>query len=171
MLSTYKQSSCYNFCYQPQLSITTFRLPFVRGYWYTEHITTMGLSLSTARWVAPASFAYDFALQQYGLLHKPTMKDVHDANLSFWSPNPYFIGAFFFPQQIAQLVWMYKLWKLDEKKPAEAKELAEIKKFVPVYALGNVCIGSEYYRTPVPINYGRLTSFHSLDVLLEQQPS
>ncbi|KAK4971847.1 hypothetical protein LTR66_011410 [Elasticomyces elasticus] len=102
----------------------------------------MGVSLSTARYLAPASFLYDFAAQQYGLLSTPSMKDVHDNNLSFWSPQPYFIGAFFFPQQICQLVWLYKLWKLDSSKPAEKKELDEIVKYVPWYALGNACIGT-----------------------------
>lgn len=60
----------------------------------------MGVSLSTARYLAPLSFAYDFALQQYGLNSTPNMMDVHERNISFWSPNPYFIGAFFFPQQL-----------------------------------------------------------------------
>lgn len=32
---------------------------------------TMGISLSTARWLAPASFVYDFAAQQYGLYEEP----------------------------------------------------------------------------------------------------
>jgi hypothetical protein len=62
--------------------------------------TTMGVSLSTARYLAPLSFAYDFAAQQYGLNSKPNMMDIHERNISFWSPNPYFIGAFFFPQQL-----------------------------------------------------------------------
>jgi len=70
------------------------------------------------------------------------MQDIHDKNLSFFSPNPYFIGAFFFPQQFFQLAWMYKLWRLDERSPAQAKDLAMIQKFVPYYALGNVCIGT-----------------------------
>lgn len=69
-------------------------------------------------------------------------KDIHDANLSFWSPQPYFIGAFFFPQQFFQLAWLYRLWKLDPKNPQEKKELDQIVKFVPYYALGNVCIGT-----------------------------
>lgn len=92
---------------------------------------SIGLSLTTARYLAPASFLYDFAAQQYGLLSSPSMKDIHDANLSFWSPQPYFIGAFFFPQQLFQLAWMYRLWRLDEKKPADKKELDIMVKFVP----------------------------------------
>jgi len=102
----------------------------------------MGVSLSTARWLAPASFAYDFAAQQYGLWSSPNMQDIHDANLSFWSPQPYFIGAFFFPQQIFQLAWLYKLWKLDERNPQQNRDLQQIVKLVPYYALGNVCIGT-----------------------------
>lgn len=36
---------------------------------------------------------------------------------------PYFIGGFFFPQQLFQLAWLYRLYKLDPKKPAERTEL------------------------------------------------
>jgi len=102
----------------------------------------MGVSLSTARYLAPASFAYDFALQQYGLWSSPNMQDIHDANLSFWSPQPYFIGAFFFPQQIFQLAWLYKLWTLNPSNPSQKKSLDQIVKYVPYYALGNICIGT-----------------------------
>lgn len=102
----------------------------------------MGVSLSTARYLAPASFLYDFAAQQYGLNSKPSMLDIHNQNLSFFSPQPYFIGGFFAPQQLFQLAWLYKLWRLNPNHPAEKKELDEIVKFVPVYALGNACIGT-----------------------------
>ena len=54
------------------------------------------------------------------------MLDIHNANLSFWSPMPYFIGGFFFPQQLFQLAWLYRLYKLDPKKPAERTELDQI---------------------------------------------
>lgn len=103
----------------------------------------MGISYSTARYLAPASFLYDFALQQYGILSSPSMKDIHDANLAFWSPQPYLIGAFFFPQQLFQLAWLYRLWKLDPRKGGKEEEEARmITDYVPWYALGNVCIGS-----------------------------
>lgn len=103
----------------------------------------MSISVGTARWLAPASFLYDFAIQQYGMLSNPNMKQVHDNNLSFFSPNPFFIGGFFAPQQIFQLVWLYRLWKLDPKKSAaEKKEVDTIVDFVPYYALGNFCIGT-----------------------------
>ena len=105
----------------------------------------MGVSLSTARWLAPASFLIDFAAQQYGMLSTPNMKDIHDQNLSFFSPQPYFIAGFFFPQQIFQVVWLYRLWKLDEKKPAERKELETMVDFVPFYSIGNLCIAGEYF--------------------------
>lgn len=102
----------------------------------------MGINLSTARWLAPASFIYDFAAQQYGIFSTPSMMDIHEQNISFFSPQPYFIGAFFFPQQLFQLAWLYKLWRLDASKPQERKQLDQIVKFVPYYALGNVCIGT-----------------------------
>ncbi|KAL3422948.1 hypothetical protein PVAG01_04695 [Phlyctema vagabunda] len=103
----------------------------------------MGIPYSTARWVAPLSFAVDFAAQQYGMLATPNMKDVHDANLSFWSPQPYFIAAFFFPQQLFQLAWLYRLYKLDPAKgPKEKRELDTMVDFVPYYAVGNLCIAS-----------------------------
>lgn len=60
------------------------------------------------------------------MLSSPNMKDVHDANLSFWSPQPYFIGGFFFPQQLFQLAWLYRLWKLDPNKPTERGDLDEM---------------------------------------------
>jgi hypothetical protein len=49
------------------------------------------------------------------------MQDIHNDHLSFWSPQPNFIGAFFFPQQLIQLAWLYKLWKLDGTKSASEK--------------------------------------------------
>jgi len=101
----------------------------------------MGVSISTARYLAPASFIFDFAAQQYGMLSSPNMKDIHDANLSFFSPQPYFIAGFFFPQQLFQLTWMYRLWKLDSKNPKDKKALDQIVKYAPYYVLGNVCIG------------------------------
>jgi hypothetical protein len=106
----------------------------------------MGIPHSTARWVAPASFLIDFAAQQYGMLSSPNMKDVHDANLSFWSPQPFFIAGFFFPQQLFQLAWLYRLWKLDPKKSeSERKEVEQMVEFVPYYAVGNLCIASEFH--------------------------
>ncbi|RAL62789.1 hypothetical protein DID88_004631 [Monilinia fructigena] len=36
----------------------------------------MGMTHSTARYVAPLSFLIDFAAQQYGMLSSPNMKDI-----------------------------------------------------------------------------------------------
>ncbi|KAL1302365.1 hypothetical protein AAFC00_002768 [Neodothiora populina] len=108
----------------------------------------MGISYSTARLIAPASFLYDFAAQQYGLNSTPSMKDVNDANVSFWSPQPYFIGGFFFPQQFFQVAWLYKLWTISGKVKSgkataqEKKDVDEMVQFVPYYVLGNICIGT-----------------------------
>ncbi|CAF9931051.1 MAG: hypothetical protein GOMPHAMPRED_005803 [Gomphillus americanus] len=102
----------------------------------------MGVSLSTARWLAPTSFLIDFAAQQYGMFSKPNMLDVHEQNLSFFSPQPFFIAGFFFPQQLFQLAWLYRLWKLDAKKPSERRELDTMVDFVPYYAVGNFCIAT-----------------------------
>lgn len=101
------------------------------------------MSYSTAKWIAPASFVIDFAAQQYGMLATPNMKDIHDANLSFFSPQPYFIAGFFFPQQLFQLGWLYRLYKLDPtKSAAERQELDQLVDFVPYYAVGNLCIAA-----------------------------
>ncbi|KAF2752598.1 hypothetical protein EJ05DRAFT_481140 [Pseudovirgaria hyperparasitica] len=98
----------------------------------------MGVPHSTARVLAPLSFLYDFALQQYGMLSTPNMKTIHDRNISFFSPQPFFIAGFFFPQQLFQLVWLYRLYFAKGTK----EELAEMSDFAAVYALGNVCIGT-----------------------------
>lgn len=83
-------------------------------------------------------------LTRDSMLSSPNMKDIHDQNLSFWSPQPFFIAGFFFPQQLFQLGWLYRLWKLDESIPAERSELNQMVDFVPFYAVGNLCIASEY---------------------------
>ncbi|KAI9835222.1 MAG: hypothetical protein M1838_005363 [Thelocarpon superellum] len=103
----------------------------------------MGVNYSTARWLGPTSFVINFAAQQYGIFSTPSMKDVNDRNQSFFSPHPYFIAAFFFPQQLFQLAWLYRLWKLNPKKSIEEKkELDEVVRFVPYYAVGNLCIAA-----------------------------
>lgn len=54
------------------------------------------------------------------------MKDINDRNISFFSPQPFFIAGFFFPQQLLQLAWLYRLWKLDSKNPLERAELDQM---------------------------------------------
>jgi hypothetical protein len=104
----------------------------------------MGITHSIARWAAPLAFIIDFAAQQYGIFSSPNMKDVHDQNISFWSPQPYFIGAFFFPQQILQLAWLYRLYKLDPKKSEKVRrEVDTMVDYVPFYIVGNLCLASK----------------------------
>ncbi|KAF2462207.1 hypothetical protein BDY21DRAFT_330756 [Lineolata rhizophorae] len=98
----------------------------------------MGVPHSTARTVAPLSFLYDFAAQQYGMLAKPNMKDIHDANISFFSPQPFYIAGFFFPQQILQLLWLWRLWKGEDR----GEDLDQMIDYTPIYAVGNICIGT-----------------------------
>ena len=69
--------------------------------------------------------------------------DIHERHPSAFSPQPQFIGAFFAPQQILQLVWLYKLITLpapEKATPEQKKELATIVKYVPYYAIGNLSI-------------------------------
>ncbi|KAI9671359.1 MAG: hypothetical protein M1831_004268 [Alyxoria varia] len=102
----------------------------------------MALSQSTARWVGSASLIFDFAAQQYGMLSKPNMKDIHDQNLSFFSPQPWFIVGFFAPQMCFNVAWLYRLWRLDSRKSEkERKEVEQIVDYVPYYAVGHICIG------------------------------
>ena len=101
----------------------------------------MGVSLSTARWLAPASFLYDFAAQQVGIFGSPTMKEIHDRNLSFFSPQPFFIAGFFFPQQLFQLAWLYSLYRAKSLNEDGGHVGTQVD-YVPYYALGNVCIGT-----------------------------
>lgn len=105
----------------------------------------MGISYSTAKWAAPACFLIDFVAQNYGMLSSPNMKDIHDQNLSFFSPQPYFIGGFFFPQQLFQVAWLYRLWKLDPAKPVERTELDQMVDFVPYYCVGNLSIAGKQH--------------------------
>lgn len=103
----------------------------------------MGISLSTARYLAPISFAVDFAAQQYGMLSSPNMKDIHDANISFFSPQPFFVAGFFFPQQIFQVIWLWKLWKAKPEEVESDRAVAQMVDFAPYYATGNFCIAGK----------------------------
>ncbi|KAI6248679.1 hypothetical protein HI914_02467 [Erysiphe necator] len=101
----------------------------------------MGMSHSSARWVAPISFITNFTAQLYGILSSPNMKDVHDANLSFWSPQPFLIAAFFFPQQMLQLAWIYRLLRTNlANNEEQEKDSQLLLDYVPYYSLGNFCI-------------------------------
>ncbi|KAK8138558.1 hypothetical protein PG984_001938 [Apiospora sp. TS-2023a] len=102
----------------------------------------MGLSLSAARYLAPVAFLVDFAAQLYGLLSSPNMKDVHDANISFFSPLPLFIACFYFPQQLFQAAWLWRLWKARPENVENDRALKQMVDYVPYYAAGNLCIAA-----------------------------
>jgi len=89
----------------------------------------MGITHSTARYLAPASFLFDFAAQQYGIFSKPNMQDIHYQNLAAFSPQPLFIGGFFFPQQFVQLAWLWNLCRANGTK----QEIQEMVSFHPFY--------------------------------------
>jgi len=100
----------------------------------------MGITHSTARVIAPLSFVYDFVAQQFGIFGTPSMMDIHKRNLAAFSPRGEFIAGFFAPQQVFQLVWLYKLW--NGRTSATSDELDQMVDFAPWYTLGNVCIGT-----------------------------
>ncbi|KAJ9107894.1 hypothetical protein QFC19_002637 [Naganishia cerealis] len=72
----------------------------------------MGVSLSTAKVITTSTFLYDFLVQQWAIvISKPDMKVVNDRNPGAFSPMPYFIGGYFFPQQILQAFWLREFFR------------------------------------------------------------
>ncbi|OSD01174.1 hypothetical protein PYCCODRAFT_1445880 [Trametes coccinea BRFM310] len=115
----------------------------------------MGNEVSRARGLTVASFLTNFAVQSYGMITTPNMKDVAEANHFAFSPNPWFIAAFFSGQVVLQLAWIRKLFQQDPPggyQPIGASGNPEIAakederawkvalSYAPVYALGNFCI-------------------------------
>ncbi|KAI0352267.1 hypothetical protein OH77DRAFT_1486044 [Trametes cingulata] len=114
----------------------------------------MGNEVSRARALTVSSFLTNFAVQTYGMITTPNMKDVAEANHFAFSPNPWFIAAFFSGQVILQLAWIRKLFEQDKpggyqaigagNPEVQAKEDERGWKvalsYAPVYALGNFCI-------------------------------
>ncbi|PSS02344.1 hypothetical protein PHLCEN_2v4037 [Hermanssonia centrifuga] len=105
----------------------------------------MGNEVSTARYMAVGSFLVNFGTQTYGMLIKPNMKDIADANHFAFSPNPWFIAAFFSGQTALQLYWIRELFLLDDSNNTEgttaATEAAHVAiAYAPIYAVGNLCI-------------------------------
>ncbi|RPD64583.1 hypothetical protein L226DRAFT_451644 [Lentinus tigrinus ALCF2SS1-7] len=127
----------------------------------------MGNEVSRARVLTVSSFLVNFGVQTYGMIATPNMKDIAEANHFAFSPNPWFIAAFFSGQVVLQLAWIRKLFTHDppngyEKisgKPApptlngqeqsmlipgedkdEGRAWKAALNYAPVYALGNVCI-------------------------------
>ena len=121
---------------------------------------TLTLSHQTARWLALTSFGVNFAAQLYGMLSHPNLQEIHDANLSFFSPHPYFIGAFFLFQQVLQIGWLYRLCRprKDESGSSTTLDVENVEDtmtmvdYVPFYALGSFCIAGEflYHYQPLP---------------------
>lgn len=68
---------------------------------------------------------------------KPNMLDRHNQFYAAFSPWAYAIPIFFAPQQILQLFWLSRLWGSGSSEQSRKAQLD----YVPVYALGNVCIG------------------------------
>ena len=80
-------------------------------------------------------FRFDFALQNYGMMSSPNMKEIHDRSPAAFAPQPFGILGFFGPQQIFQLIWLRELFRREDQ--VERGTL----RYVPWYALGNVMIG------------------------------
>ncbi|KAI0937294.1 hypothetical protein AcV5_005235 [Taiwanofungus camphoratus] len=96
--------------------------------------------------------------QNYGMFSTPTMKDIADANHFAFSPNPWFIAAFFSGQVVLQLVWIRKLFRIgpdgyssiDSSAPTQAlngnaegipnDDEKTALSYVLIYALGNLCV-------------------------------
>ena len=87
-------------------------------------------------WKASLTNRVDFAAQNYGMLAKPNMKDLHDKYPASFSPQPFAILGFFGPQQIIQLLWLRELWRSESQ--VEKGTL----RYAPWYALGNSCIAA-----------------------------
>ncbi|RKF60577.1 putative concanavalin a-like lectins glucanase [Golovinomyces cichoracearum] len=105
----------------------------------------MDLSDSFAKWAATLSFLTNLAAQIYGLTTSPNMKDINDANLSFWSPQPIYIALLFFPLQLFQIVWLYLLfWRnaapVVQRNVVRQEEIKMLVEYVPYYSLGNFSI-------------------------------
>ncbi|KAI0070329.1 hypothetical protein K474DRAFT_1693846 [Panus rudis PR-1116 ss-1] len=124
----------------------------------------MGNEVSRAGYMALGSFAINFATQTYGMVSSPNMKEVANANHFAFSPNPWFIAAFFSGQTVLQAVWIRQIFALkpgeyqrltdNANKGANAnsdksiEEQAAIKatlEYVPIFALGNLCIAGWLY--------------------------
>ncbi|KAI0778913.1 hypothetical protein BD413DRAFT_466092 [Trametes elegans] len=113
----------------------------------------MGNEVSRARALTVSSFLANFAVQTYGMITTPNMKDIAEANHFAFSPNPWFIAAFFSGQVMVQLAWIKQLFQNDPPGGYQAiggipevttKESERGWKvalsYAPVYALGNFCI-------------------------------
>ncbi|EGO05356.1 hypothetical protein SERLA73DRAFT_14565, partial [Serpula lacrymans var. lacrymans S7.3] len=96
-----------------------------------------------ARILALGSFVANFSCQLYGMLTTPNMKQVADENHYAYSPNPFFIAAFFAMQTVLQLLWIKNLFVVSSAGPSPKYEHKPSQMaYVPIYALGNICIAA-----------------------------
>ncbi|KIJ66480.1 hypothetical protein HYDPIDRAFT_26828 [Hydnomerulius pinastri MD-312] len=111
----------------------------------------MNPQLIRARVLTLGSFFINFGCQLYGMLSSPNMKEVADANHYAFSPNPYFIAAFFalqvvfakyehrvsLPGGISEIdpATLVHTENSNEPEPAQVA-------YAPIYALGNLCIAA-----------------------------
>lgn len=112
-----------------------------------EHLPQ--LSKRSAALFSAGAWTFNFLCQMYGMLSTPNMKDVADKYHAFFSPQPFAIALFFFPQSCIQVYWIYKLFKSsraageslngDEAEASSGDE--EAVTYAPFFILGNVCIG------------------------------
>ncbi|KZT72852.1 hypothetical protein DAEQUDRAFT_663287 [Daedalea quercina L-15889] len=113
----------------------------------------MGNHVSRAQYLTLGSFAVNFSTQLYGMLTSPNMKEVADRNHYAFSPNPWFIAAFFSGQVVLQLAWIRKLFSLDhagyrriDSNDTQGMTVEDVEsiqtatEYAPIYALGNICI-------------------------------
>ncbi|KAI0694424.1 hypothetical protein BC835DRAFT_1274564 [Cytidiella melzeri] len=107
----------------------------------------MGNQVSSAQYMALGSFLVNFGTQTYGMMTKPNMKDIADANHFAFSPHPMFIAAFFTGQTLLQVYWIRQLFLLNPagyKSVGDAGEMDEAVRaaiqYTPIFALGNLCI-------------------------------
>jgi hypothetical protein len=84
-----------------------------------------------------------FRSQQYGTLGTPHMKDVHGANLSFFSPHTLLIAAFFFPQPLLQLGQLCRGWISPAKNEALRVLWPWTRTWPSCCSVGNRCIAGK----------------------------
>ncbi|KIJ09943.1 hypothetical protein PAXINDRAFT_119725, partial [Paxillus involutus ATCC 200175] len=106
----------------------------------------MNLQLLRTRVLVTGSFLINFGCQLYGMLTRPNMKEVADANHFAFSPNPFFIAAFFAMQVVLQLYWIKNLFIVNSVTLAQPEYTNEPEPtqvaYAPIYALGNLCIAA-----------------------------
>ena len=101
-------------------------------------------SLTVARLFATTSWIVNLLAQFHGMTSTPSMKHIHETNISFYSPNATFIAAFFFAQQLVQATWLYRMWRARKPDVLTIKDDVSIMvNYTPYYALGNLCMTGE----------------------------